>query len=183
MPWQNGAVEPRWMKSGATCRQRTQTADWLPPPLPPPVALPPSAFDEPSPQGFLGTAYHDTLSYFSSDWPVAYLIATVIFGVALLVGSIVPVSQPEQVAKQSILPSTGTDRRLVGRGAGGEGGDNVAHSRPTVGRITGMVDCRWEEKRGTVPFVEAPEGPFRQRGTVPFFPLSPWATNSPWLPV
>ena len=99
-------------------------------------------------------------------------MATVIFGIGLLIGSVVHVSQPAQVARQSILPSTGTDRRLVGRGAGGEGGDNVAHSRPTVGRITGMVDCRWEGKKGdSPPLCEAPEGPFRQRGTVPLFPL------------
>ena len=65
------------------------------------------------------------------------MIATVICGVSLLVGSIVPVSQPVQVAKQSVLPTT------FGRGAGGEGSDNVTHSRPVVGRITGMVDCQW----------------------------------------
>ena len=45
-------------------------------------------------------------------------------------------SQPEQIAKQSVLPST------IGRGAGGEGVENVTHLRPTVGRITGMVDCK-----------------------------------------
>ena len=43
-------------------------------------------------------------SYFSSGWPVAYMIATVICGVGLLVGSLIPVSQPEQVARQSSLP-------------------------------------------------------------------------------
>ena len=52
-----------------------------------PVALPPSAFDEPAPQGFLGGAYHGTLSYCSSGWPLAYMIATLIFGVGLSVGS------------------------------------------------------------------------------------------------
>ena len=46
--------------------------------------------------------------YLSSDWPVAYLAATVIFGIGLLIGSLVPVSQPAQIARQSVplpLPS------------------------------------------------------------------------------
>ena len=37
--------------------------------------------------GFLGNAIHGTVGYFSSGWPVAYLMATVIFGLGLLVGS------------------------------------------------------------------------------------------------
>ena len=63
---------------------------------------------------------------------MAYLIATVIFGIGLLVGSIVHVSQPAQIARQSSLPS-----RVV------------AEPRiDVVGRITGMVDCRWDKKSG-----------------------------------
>ena len=71
--------------------------------------------------GFLGNATHGTVGYFSSGWPLAYLVATAIFGAALLVGSLVPVSSPQQVARQSVLPST------FGRGAGGEGSQNVTH--------------------------------------------------------
>jgi hypothetical protein len=77
--------------------------------------------------GFLGTAVHGTVDYFSSGWPAAYLVATVVFGLGLLVGALVHVSEPAQVARQSTplafppspLPSI-------------------------VGRITGMVDCQWE---------------------------------------
>ena len=55
---------------------------------------------------FLGDAWHNTVGYFSSGWPVAYLLATVIFGVGILIGSLVPVSQqPAQVARQSSMPS------------------------------------------------------------------------------
>ena len=94
---------------------------------------------------------HGAASYFSSGWPVAYLVATVIFAIGLLAGSILHVSQPTEATLPSTasgrgaggegasLPSPGTDRRLVGRGAGGEG--NVSS---IVGRITGMVDCVWE---------------------------------------
>ena len=48
-----------------------------------------------------GSAWHGTVGYFSSGWPVAYLAATVIFGVGLLIGSLMHVSQPAQVARQS----------------------------------------------------------------------------------
>ena len=86
---------------------------------------------------FLSATIPSTFSYFSSGWPLAYLLATVIFGIGLFIGSIIHVSQPEQVAQRSAFPSA------FGRGTGGEGSENAAHSRPTVGRITGMVDCQW----------------------------------------
>ena len=79
---------------------------------------------------FLGNAIHGTVGYFSSGWPVAYLVATVIFGLGLLIGSHVYVSQPEQVARHSSLPS-----RSV-----------VEPKMEPVGRITGMVDCKWATK-------------------------------------
>ena len=75
----------------------------------------------------LTTTLPGTFGYFSSGWPVAYLIATVIFGLGLLIGSLVPVSVPEQVARQSSPPS-----RV----------DAEPRMEP-VGRITGMVDCKW----------------------------------------
>ena len=87
---------------------------------------------------FLNSAVPGAVGYFSSGWPVAYLMATVICGSQPV--DRLPhfyVSQPEQVARQSVLPSS------FGRGAGGEGSENVTHSRPIVGRITGMVDCKW----------------------------------------
>ena len=98
----------------------------------PPVSQPDPRTASPQtalPFGFLGNALHGTVGYFSSGWPVAYLIATVIFGVGLLIGSHIYVSQPEQVARQSSLPS-----RM----------DAEAKIEP-VGRITGMVDCAWEQ--------------------------------------
>ena len=80
-----------------------------------------------TPFGFLSTTLHGTVGYFSSGWPVAYLVATVIFGIGLLIGSLVPVSQPAQVARQSSVPS-----RAV-----------AEPKTELVGRITGMVDCKW----------------------------------------
>ena len=70
---------------------------------------------------FLSTTLHATLGYFSEGMPLAYLIATVITGLGLLAGSLIHVSQPEQ-----LVPSV------------------VAEAKAEyVGRITGMVDCRW----------------------------------------
>ena len=58
---------------------------------------------EPSPLfPILGNTIHNTAGYFSSGWPLAYLVATVIFGIGLLIGSLVHVSQPAQVARQSV---------------------------------------------------------------------------------
>jgi hypothetical protein len=66
----------------------------------------------------------------AANWPVAYLIATVVFAVALAIGGIIHVSQPE---RQGALvgPSSGPQYPIPALPAG----------RPIVGQITGMVDC------------------------------------------
>jgi hypothetical protein len=96
--------------------------------------------------------FDNALNSFSSGWALAYLLATVITGLLLFAGSLIHVSGPEQVARQpDSLPSPAVRR------AGGEG--------QFVGRITGMLDCRWAEK-GTVPF--CPPGvlsPFPPKGS------------------
>ena len=70
-----------------------------------------------------------TFSHFSSGWPLAYLIATVIFGVGLLVGAFTHVSPPGQIATESSMPAASIAQQAAG----------------SVGRITGMVDCQWTE--------------------------------------
>jgi hypothetical protein len=79
--------------------------------------------------GFQGGESHATVGYFSSGWPVAYLVATVVLGVGLLIGAIVHVSTPAQVAVQS---PPDTRNKLA-----------PEPKMDFVGRITGMVDCRW----------------------------------------
>jgi hypothetical protein len=75
---------------------------------------------------FPPTTFSGSLTYLASGWPVAYLVATVIFGIGAFIGSIVYVSHPVQVAKQSTsLPSP------------------LSSLPTTVGRITGMADCKW----------------------------------------
>ena len=56
-------------------------------------------------------------------------MATVILGIALLIGSLVPVSEPVQVAQATRRPWP-----VV-----------VEPKEEPIGRITGMVDCRWEQ--------------------------------------
>jgi hypothetical protein len=73
-----------------------------------------------------GSAIYGTFGYFSSGWPVAYLVATVIFGIGLTIGALVHVSPPAQVARHpAALPSP------------------LSPSSSVVGRITGMADCQW----------------------------------------
>ena len=88
--WQHGLAEKRetgFLQSCSPCASCPPVSTF------PTIAL----FD-----GAIDTA----TIYFSSGWPVAYLAATVIFGIGLLIGSHVYVSQPVQVARQSApLPS------------------------------------------------------------------------------
>lgn len=82
-----------------------------------------------SPQpGLFFKSFDGPLTYFSSGWPVAYLIATVIFAVGAVIGSITYVSQPVQIAER--LPVVARDRAVT----------------ELVGRITGMVDCQWADE-------------------------------------
>ena len=91
------------------------------------VAIPPTMPVVSPVPTILSTTLPSTVGYFSSGWPVAYLVATVIFGIGLLIGSLVHVSEPAQVARQSSVPS-----RMV-----------AEPKMESVGRITGMVDCKW----------------------------------------
>jgi hypothetical protein len=81
--------------------------------------------------GLLSPALHNALGYFSDGMPLAYLIATVIFGVGLLIGSRIYVSGPEQFARESSptkYEKATRDPQML-----------------FVGRITGMVDCKWND--------------------------------------
>ena len=73
-------------------------------------------------------------SYFSSGWPVAYLIATAIFGIGLIVGALVHVSQPVGVVQH---PNSSKDSNP-------QSPIPEPLSKASVARITGMVDCVWE---------------------------------------
>ena len=77
---------------------------------------------------FLPTLYA-TLGCFPEGMPLAYLIATVVTGLGLLIGSVIHVAGPREVARQSAsFPSP------------------LSPLPSVVGRITGMADCKWEKK-------------------------------------
>jgi hypothetical protein len=70
--------------------------------------------------------FRSTLTYFSDGMPLAYLLATVITALGLLVMGLVHVSGTDEVAERSATPAIGPATNYVGR-------------------ITGAVDCRWRE--------------------------------------
>ena len=80
--------------------------------------------------------------YFPQGVLLSYLVATVLFGLALLAGSFITVSPPEQLvqveANRDLPPPPLADRS--------------EREPASVGRITGMVNCRWAD-----PTIDAPE--------------------------
>jgi hypothetical protein len=93
------------------------------------------------PFGFPSSLLDSPVTQFSSGWLLAYLIATVVIAVGLIVGSRIPASYPAQVARKS-YPAT-------------EGPVLSGPGTQFVGRITGMVDCRCAEKAAK-PVLDAP---------------------------
>ena len=79
-----------------------------------------------------GGVWNGMACWVSSDWLVAYLIATVIFAIGAVIGSITYVTHPVQVAER--LPVVTNNNRTVPQ-----------PQKEFVGRITGMVDCKWAD--------------------------------------
>ena len=75
----------------------------------------------------LSTTLHATLGGFPEGMPLAYLVATVVTGLGLLISSLVSVSPPEPVARNAVPAMV------------------VEPKAEYVGRITGMADCKWEK--------------------------------------
>jgi len=100
------------------------TVEVAPPPLP--LTLPPA--------NVLSSVFHGTIAFFSQELPFALLIATAVTGLGLLIGSMVYVSRPEQIAGKP-TPSGHPSLRST---------DNS--SLAVVAKITGLADCRWSAK-------------------------------------
>ena len=84
----------------------------------------------------LDNTIHGAIGYLSSGWPVAYLVATVVFAVGLVIGAIVHVSQPDRFAWVTPTVTEGQDANAP---------DAAEHDGPVVGRITGVADCVWDD--------------------------------------
>ena len=78
-----------------------------------------------------GGVWNGMACWVSSGWPVAYLIATVIFAIGAVIGAFTYVSHPVQVAER--LPAVVNGRAVI------------EQQTEFVGRITGMVDCKWAD--------------------------------------
>jgi hypothetical protein len=72
--------------------------------------------------------------YLPEGMPLAYLIATVIFGVGLSIAALVHVSQPGRIVIHA-SPEASNRKSPI---------PNPSPKTPIVARITGMVDCVWE---------------------------------------
>ena len=79
----------------------------------------------------LDNTIHGAIGYLSSGWPVAYLVATVVFAIGLVIGAIVHVSQPANVVQAPDFPASPVSP--------------LPSADPAVvGRITGIADCVWD---------------------------------------
>ncbi len=100
----------------------------------------------PLPLGFLGNAYHGMVGFFSQEVPFSILIATLVFGLAGLIGSMMTVDHHTQLAGRS---TTATDRPFVSNKEAAK--SPVPEKMEYVGRITSMVDCVWSDDKGFLP--------------------------------
>ena len=76
-----------------------------------------------------------TLDYFSSGWPAAYLVASLLLGVALLMGSWITVNHYADKAPLDVVKSDSPQ-------------PTKTPASDVVGRITALADCQWSVKRG-----------------------------------
>ncbi len=104
------------------------------------LALADAAVELPRPRqtpvpSFVAGAWQGTVAYFAQVGPLSYLIATAIFCVAAVVSSFCYVSLEPQT-----WPDDSRRLTVAGERAAGE---DASSEQQCVGRITGMVDCRW----------------------------------------
>jgi hypothetical protein len=79
---------------------------------------------------FPSSSLQGAFGYFAAGWPVAYLIATVIVAIGLVIGAVTHVSQPIEIVRE-VRPAT--ESRTLPEPA-----------KEHVGQITDMADCQWE---------------------------------------
>ncbi len=118
-----------WSEIG---RQREQDANMASPFIATSATTAPSLGLAPT---FLYNAYRGTIGFFSQELPFSILIAAILTSLGLWFASMVYVSSPEKIAQDSSLPTK----------------SSVDPTLDVVGKITGMVDCKWSED-GRRPF-------------------------------
>jgi len=90
-----------------------------------------AAMNAPSivPFGFLSNALHGTIGFFSQELPFSLLVAAVLTSLGLWFASMIYVSSPDKIAKDSLPPVR----------------PSVDPTLKVVGKITGMVNCKWAD--------------------------------------
>jgi len=83
---------------------------------------------------FFGETTQNAFAYWTQGWPLAYLVATVLFAASLLIGSRVPLSRPVDVAQAPPSPTAPVNRTP---------GSSQTSSAGPVGKISGLADCQW----------------------------------------
>lgn len=84
--------------------------------------------------GFLSTAYHGTIGYFSHEIPFSFLMGALFTGLLVLVAWLVPVSSLVQTAKNSSPMPSDNQRQFTS-----------TPKMEFIGRITGIVDVQWSD--------------------------------------
>jgi hypothetical protein len=107
------------------------------------AAIPACGSDTESEATFVGlhsplisASLHATTGYLSSGWPLAYLIATVILGVGLVIGAFTYVSEPRQIVTSNSMPAAAVEQRAVAR-------------------TTATANCRWGKGAGPLRVKDA----------------------------
>jgi hypothetical protein len=94
--------------------------------------------DEPQDSAISGipfaSLWHSTISFSSPNATFAYLLAAIIVGIGLSIMAVVPVSQATKVALHT--PPAIERQQLIAPSP-------IVSKAENVGRITGMVDCKW----------------------------------------
>ena len=97
---------------------------------------PSSAVPASSGLGFLSATFQNVIGRFPENMPLAYLLATVVTGLGLLIASHVYMSRPEPVVCSSVPSVVAEPKR--------------------IGKITGMADCRWADPKTQDPRPKTP---------------------------
>ena len=83
---------------------------------------------------FVNTSSPTSFGYLSSGWLMAYLVATIVVGIGIVIAAVTRVSQPTQIATPSSFNNAFDSQSPI---------PDPSRNATIVGRVTGMVDCEW----------------------------------------
>ena len=104
------------------------------------MPLPPSSTSHSRFPAFVSAGFQGFFGHVSSGWPMAYLLATVMTTIGLLMLAHTYVTPPGQVVNHAAVDTTPPTASSAGSSI-----SNRATESPIVGQVTGLVDCTWEK--------------------------------------